>query len=157
MTNPRNHKTKKRATRPTGKSRRRRIRGGSVVDREQSTDLVFFKPAVNASSGYTHYIIYNNLPIYLYGMDLFGYQIEEIEGELRGYSENRPPTTSYKYRLKVNSDHARTESQKNAENAALQKKIDKLEAKQKDLKAQIKGDIKVDESDKNKENAKEKK
>ena len=147
MTKHRNHKTQKRATRPTGISRRRRVRGGSTADREQSTDFVFFKPAVNASSGYTHYIIYNNLPIYLYGMDLFGYQLEEIEGELRGYSENRPPTTSYKYRLKVNSDHARTESQRNAENAALQKKIDKLEAKQKDLKAQIKGDIKSEKSE----------
>jgi hypothetical protein len=156
MTKHRKKNATKRAIRHKRKSRRNLVRGGAKADREQSTDFIFFKPNINPDSGYTHYIIYNNIPVYQNYMDFdLAYQIQAIESELRGYSENRPLTTAYKYRMKVNSDHARTEAQKDAENEALKKKIEKLEKKQEELKGQLKGEPNVD--DKNKETAKKEK
>jgi hypothetical protein len=131
-------KRKTRRSRPTriprsrGRRHTRNIRGGRIADREQYTDFIFFNSGINPSKSYEHYIIFNQPPSYEYGVDL-GYQIEGIEQELQAYSKNAFVVPSYKYRMKISSDHARTKDEQDAINKKLDRRIERLDDKKKSL------------------------
>jgi hypothetical protein len=122
----------KRKTRRGGRAPRsrntRNIRGGRIADRKQYTDFIFFDSKLNPASSYQHYIIFNQPPIYEFGVDL-GYQIEGIEQELQAYSKNMFVVPAYKYRMKISSDHARTKGEQEAVNKKIDKRIERLEDK----------------------------
>ena len=135
MTKP---KRKTRRSRPTrisrnrGRTHTRNIRGGKIPDRKQYIDFTFFKSGINPTSSYQHFVINSNPPIYENGIDL-PYQIEGIEQELQAYSKNMFLVPSYKYRMKISSDHARTKDEKEKEDAIIDKKIKRLDDKKKKL------------------------
>ena len=119
---------------------KRNMKGGKVADRSQSVDFIFFENNINPKSAYDQFIIYTNPAKYLNIFDENSYLIAAVEQQLKAYSQNKIVMPAYKYRMNINSNHARTQDELDAEKKMYTNKINKLNKKKQDIETFFKPD-----------------